>query len=193
MRALRLILIVATGAILAACTTVTTTNPVGTSGGAQTDSRLLGTWLATGPKQEKFYIFFMPRPAEQGYDMQGVGVGPAQGEEKGSWSVMAVTTGKVGDVRFLNGRLLFDSGKAADRTDYFPVVYRLDGKKLTFLLLDPKAAKAAVEAREIAGTVAENGDVVITAAPAALDAYMAAHVNTLFKPTEGMPVFERVD
>lgn len=193
MRALRLILVVATAAILAACTTATTINPVGTSGGPQTDARLLGTWLTTGPKQEKFYVFFLERPAEQGYDMQAVAVGPTQGEEHGSWSVLAVTTGKVGDVRFLNGRLLFDSGKPADRTDYFPVVYRLDGKKLTFLLLDPKAAKAAVEAHEIAGTVAESGDVVITAAPAALDAYMASHVDTLFKALDETPVFHRVD
>ena len=48
--------------MLAACTTITTDNPIGVSGGVQGDARLIGGWkiFLDGDLNGKYYVFFLP-------------------------------------------------------------------------------------------------------------------------------------
>ncbi len=55
------------------------------------------------------------------------------------------------------------------------ILYRVEGKSLTLYLMDEDAAKAAIAAGQIKGTVGpgDNGDVQITSDAADLDAFLA--------------------
>jgi hypothetical protein len=181
MRTLRLLLIVAFAATVAAC--ASTKHPIGISAGPQTDQRLLGAWKGTDPDQgNTIYAFILPRRDAPG--LEAVAVSPQHGDDKGGWSILSIAVGRAGEFRFLNARMLFDNGKPAKPgDDYVPVLYRIEGDKLYISNPDIDAIKRAVQAGELAGTTTESS-VVITAEPAALDAYMARHAAKLFKPSK---------
>jgi hypothetical protein len=189
MHAIRAILVVAVAALLSAC--VTTKHPVGAAQGEQTDTRLLGAWKATDPESGgTIFMFFLPRP-ESPHKVEAIGVSPAHGDEDGGWGSYAIVLGKVGDLTFINAQPLFDDGRPKTADDYVPILYRIDASgRLHFSMAEIDAVKRAVEAGELQGEV-KGGSVVITATPAALDAYVAAHASTLFKPSE--IVFKRAD
>jgi hypothetical protein len=188
MRALRLLVVVAFAAAIAAC--ASTKHPIGVSGGPQTDARLLGGWKGVDPDQgNTIYVFFLPRPDSA--ELHAVGVSPLHGNDKGGWATLAITVGRAGEHRFLNARMLYDNGKPAKPgEDYVPVLYRIEGKTLRILNPDVEALKRAIQAGEIEGRIT-GSSVIITAKPAALDRYMATHAAKLFKPSK--TVLRRMD
>jgi hypothetical protein len=188
MRALRLLVVVAFAAVIAAC--ASTKHPIGISAGPQTDARLLGGWKGVDPDQgNTIYAFILPRPDSA--DLQAVGVSPLHGDDKGGWATLSLVVGRAGEHRFLNARMLFDNGKPAKPDDdYVPVLYTIEGDTLRVSNPDVEALKQAVEAGEIAGKVT-GSSVVITAEPAVLDRYMATHAAKLFKPSK--TVLRRMD
>jgi hypothetical protein len=181
MRAFRVLFAIAFAAAVAAC--ASTKHPVGISAGPQTDARLLGVWKGTDPDEgNAIYVFILPQ--RDGDDLQALGASPMHGDDKGGWANLSLTVGRAGEHRFLSARMLFDNGKPAKPgEDYIPVLYRIDGDTLHILHADVEALKRAVEAGELAGQVT-GSSVVITAEPAALDAYMAANAAKLFKPSK---------
>jgi hypothetical protein len=181
MRALRLLIVVAFAATIAAC--ASTKHPIGVSAGPQTDARLLGGWKGVDPDDgNTIYVFFLPRADSA--DLHAVGVSPQHGTDKGGWATLSIVVGRAGEHRFLNARMLFDNGKPAKPDeDYVPVLYRVEGDTLRILHADVEALKRAVEAGEIEGKVT-GSSVVLTAEPAALDRFMATHAAKLFKPSK---------
>jgi hypothetical protein len=189
MHAIRAVLVIALAALVSAC--VTSKFPVGASQGEQADARLMGAWTATDPKTgNRMFLFFIPRPSG-GHKVEAIGVTPAQGDENGGWGSYAIVVGKAGEHSFINAQPLLDDGKPKSADDYVPVLYTIDRSgRLHFSMLDTDAVKRAVQAGEIQGVV-KDSSVLITAAPAALDAYMATRGAALFKPSE--IVFKRVE
>lgn len=193
MRSLRRLLIVALAAVaLGAC--ATTKHPIGISGEPQRDSRLLGAWKSVGPGDGgAVYVFFFPRPFEP-YILEALGVSPPHGRENnecaqlaqgcGEWGSYSITLGKAGEFRFLNARQWFNrDGKPVKTDGYTPVLYRIEGETLYLSFPDVPMISAAVVAGQLAGEI-KGDSVLITAEPAALDAYMAQHAARLFKPAD---------
>jgi hypothetical protein len=185
MRGLRLLVAAGLAAMLTACLPVTTKTPVGTTAGLGADPALIGTWKghSTGEKGTMYFHFL--RAKDGGID--AVLVGPSTKKDDGGWMVMAMQTAKLGERQFINARAIYDGGKPAEGTmaeNTIPLLYSFDAKGvLTLSLMDEDAAKAAVKAGKIAGTVGEGqfGDVTLTADAKALDAFMqSADAAALF-------------
>jgi hypothetical protein len=165
---------------LAACLPVSTRSPLGTTAGLGQDKALIGSWkvIPTDKSSEDepgFLHFLLDDGA-----MTGLLISTGKPGGDGEWSIYGISTATLGGHAYLNARIVSENGKAAspDETDRtIPLLYRAqqDGS-IAFYLINEDAAKAAVKAGRIEGQVGEGsmGDVLITAAPEALDKFFAS-------------------
>jgi hypothetical protein len=175
---LRIACVALIGIGLCACPPVTTKTPVGTTVKAVSDPAFTGVWQGrVGDNKAPGYFTFFPQ--DDG-TVNVLVVSPPSKDDKGGYGVFAVQTVMLGKYHFVNARETVDDGKPAtgsmaDRT--FPILYRWDDDgALTLYLIDETAARNAVKAGKIAGTIenGEYGDVMLTAPPGTLDAFMAS-------------------
>ncbi len=180
LRAFALFIAVST---LPTCATVTTDNPVGMSGGAEADTRLIGGWKVI-TNDHSGYVFFIPR---QGGGLQAVLVGWEPGSDTklhGEWWIFDILTGKAGRHTLINARPVLQGGDAFPKMQqpnadgYLPLLYRFetDGSVEFFDWSDGHGIIDAIKGGQIAGTV-EGTDVEpnvhITADLHSLDAFFA--------------------
>jgi len=174
-----------------ACLPVTSKSPIGTTAGYKADPRLTGVWKVDSREASGYFAFF---PQADG-STRVVLLEPSSPGDKGGWMVFDVHTATLGADRYMDASELEEDGKPpGQKLAHMPVLYRFgaDGS-LALYLMDEDAAKAAIKTGGIAGMVkpGQFGDVVLTATPAALDAYVQSPAgHALFKkPTE---ILERV-
>jgi hypothetical protein len=184
MKVLRFAIPALAALIVAACLPVTTSHPIGSTAGIGSDRDLSGIWKGRGQDQDKDgYIVFM----DNGDDtMTAIVFSPE--DKGGDWESYTLQTARLGTHRYMNARPALKNGKPVDGGEakvIFPLLYTIANGTLTLSLIDDDAAKAAIAAGRIEGTVdpGDMGDVHITAAPAALDAYFTAEGTTLFRKT----------
>jgi hypothetical protein len=72
-------------------------------------------------------------------------------------------------------------GKPGDA--YISLLYRIEGDTMYLSAPDAQLIGSAIRAGDLAGEI-QGESVLITAEPAALDAFMAEHAAELFKPTD---------
>lgn len=167
--------------MLAGCIPVTTKSPVGSTAGLKTDPQLVGAWYGqVNEDKDNANIAFFPTDKGMVGILIGIPASKNGSGGSGSYTSYAVTTAQLGRYRYINAQALIDDGKVAggaQANDSFPVLYELrDNDTLTLSIVDEDAAKSAIKAGKIAGTV-ENGnygDVALTAAPKALDAFFSS-------------------
>jgi hypothetical protein len=168
---------------LCACTTVSTTNPIGIAKGAVEDAKLMGSWrfIPANDKDSKdpkdvAFAFFVTQPN----GVHGLLVLPGENE----WWEAEIVIGKAGANGMLNVRPAQKNGEPVEGTDklegYFPLRYSAgaDGTISLFLWTED-ALKDAIEKKQVAGTVA-NGAITLTAAPDALDAFFSTAAPDIF-------------
>jgi hypothetical protein len=177
MTALRIALAVAASLLAGACLPVTSQTPVGSTVGLKADPALGGMWRGQPkPPDGPFYMTFLPQTDGT---ITALLAQPPVKDKTGDWSVYSLQTATLGPYQYMNAHEVSDNGKAADMVaagKNFPVLYRINGDgALVLYLIDEKAAKAAIISGKIAGTIEQGqyADVVLTAAPADLDAFMS--------------------
>ncbi len=191
----RILAILAATLALAACLPVATKSPVGSTAGFKADPALYGMWEgSTGDADAAVFIAILPN--ENG-DATAVFIDMPVPVKSGDWGTYALKIAALGPYRYLNARAVLANGKPAEggeSENTFPLLYAVGPNgTLTLYLLDEDAAKAAVKAGKIAGEVASGayGDVVLTGAPADLDAFFASDAGrALF--TKPMIVLHKV-
>jgi len=187
MRALQWMLLAGLALAVAGCLPVTTKSPVGTTAGLGADPDLIGTWKGRSVADKTVMFFHFLRAKDGGID--AVLVGPSTKKDEGGWMAIHIETAALGTSRFMNARAIYDGGKPAEGAmaeHTFPVLYSFGARhELTLTLLDEDAAKAAVKAGKIAGTVGEgmSGDVLLTADAKTLDVF--------FQTPDGMALFKK--
>lgn len=157
---------------VAACLPVTSKSPLGTTAGYKADPRLAGLWKSTSDESAPYFAFF-PQPDGS---TKAIMLEPASPGDKGGWTVFDVRSTTLGSDRYMDASAIEDDGKPPEqKLDHIPVRYSVgaDGS-LTLTLMDEDAVKDAISAGKIAGQVepGKSGDVVLTATPAALDAFL---------------------
>jgi hypothetical protein len=191
----RLFAVLAAAIVLAGCLPVTSKTPVGTTTGLSADPALFGTWKGKNPQdkdQRDGTIHFM-QAKEGGFDIVVV---LAEGSRDDGWTAFTASSARLGDHHFLNATMTYDKGIPAEgrlKGAVIPLLYVRSGRTLTLYQIDEAAAKAAIQAGKINGTIApgDNGDVTITADAAELDRFMARPgAAMLFQP---MLVLKRAD
>ncbi len=190
----RIALAVAAGLVLAGCLPVTTKTPVGTTAGLGADPALIGSWIARSKDQEDknhkdigvAYFHFLQIKGAGAINVLWVSASDRKGDN--GWMSFSASTAKLGAYNYLNAIWLSENGKPAGdnlKEANFPLLYSFGGdRRLTLYLLDEDKAKEAIKAGKIAGTIEPGnfGDVKITAAPGALDAFFATpEAAKLFK------------
>ena len=163
--------------LLAACYPPITTHPVGTTATLTNDPALTGLWRGKSDQSADdrgLYFHFLPATD----NTITVVMVQAGGEPDGDWMVASVSTAALGGNHFMNAQLKFSDGKAEEdeRPGTIPLLYRFEGSnRIVLFLMDEDAAKAAIQAHKIAGTVepGQFGDATITASPKELDAFLA--------------------
>lgn len=177
MRALHIVCVLLIGLMLTACLPVTTTHAIGTTAPATPDSRLIGMWGGKAPDNDATsYFTFLPKDDSS---LTAIAVTPGIIGDKGGWAAFAVTTANLNTKHYINARALFEDNKPATQEDakrIIPLAYHIteDGR-LVLTIIDEDAAKAAVKAGRISGTIGkgDTGDVTITASAKELDAFLA--------------------
>jgi hypothetical protein len=176
MRKFSAVLALATTLLLSACFPPVTVTPVGTTVGLKNDPAIAGVWREPGDKEQRpSYMHILPR-LEGPMTVIIVQAGP---QPDGDWNEVAVTTARLGTSRFMNVRMISGDGKPADDLPpgTIPVRYQIDAKgQLVLYLPGENVAKAAIKAKKIKGTIADNGngDATITADGAALDRFLSS-------------------
>lgn len=187
------------GILAAACLPVTSTSPIGTTVGLGADPVLDGAWKAAPQADDKGpnYMHFL-------VDAQGgmtvLLVSHAHGKGASDWSEYRVTAATLNGHHYLNALTLRENGKASSdvtATHNTPLLYTLsaDGRTLSLYLIDDDAAKAAIKAGKLQGTIepGDYGDVVLTAAPDKLDAFFARDEAVALFGKKPLVVLERLD
>lgn len=157
-----------------ACLPVTSTSPIGTTTGYVADPQLTGMWKSrAGDSASIGYFTFFP---QKDGSFKVILLDPPASDDNGSWMVFEIHAARLGVYQYMDVRVTDDGGKPPDpRLTHVPVLYRAgeDGS-LVLYLMDEDAAKAAIKAGKISGTVEQGdyGDVTLTVAPAALDALL---------------------
>ncbi|HTW36821.1 MAG TPA: hypothetical protein VMD53_19540 [Rhizomicrobium sp.] len=173
---LRIACVALVGIGLSACPPVTSKTPVGTTVKALRDPALTGMWRGRAGGDVVSTFTFLPQ--DDG-TFTVVLVTPPSGKDKGGYGVFSVQTVALGRYHFMNTRETFEDNKPATGTmadNTIPMLYRFTDDALVLYLVDETAAKNAIKAGKLQGTVesGEFGDVTITAAPGELDAFMAS-------------------
>ncbi len=175
---LRIACVALMGIGLCACPPVTSKTPVGTTVKAVRDPALTGVWRGKVAEGDAVsYFTFLPQD-DGTYSV--VLVTPPSAKDNGGFGVFGVETVTLGRLHFINARELSDDNKAAkgamaDNT--IPLLYKLEGDNtLVLYMMDEDAARNAIKAGKIKGTVEEGqfGDVTLTASPGELDTYMGS-------------------
>lgn len=192
MHALRFGLVIAAALLAAACLPVTSKVPIGTTVGLSADPALIGTWKVIPEKKKgpdgkddntsdggPGYIHFLVA-SDGTMTALTISTGKAGPEKaEGDWSVFATGAAALGAYHYLNVRETFENGEPAKDKDAMnvPLLYKLDrGGRLTLYLIGEKAAKDAIAAGKIEGTVEQGdfGDAAITAPADKLDTFFAS-------------------
>jgi hypothetical protein len=191
----RIFAILAAALMLAACIPVTTKSPVGTTAGFKPDPAIYGMWEGA-PEDGKGEAFIAIIPDSDG-EATAIFTDVPVPVKSGDWATYAVQTTALGEYRYINARAILSDGRPAEgreATSSFPILYRMTGDNtLKLYLVDEDAAKAAVTAGKIAGKIEGGnfGDVMLTASPAALDAFFSSDAGrALF--TKPLVVLHRV-
>jgi hypothetical protein len=185
---LRSLVALIAAAMLAGCLPVTSRSPVGTTAGLKADANLFGTWKGRNPDdtQQRDASFHFMRAKDGGIDIV---VAMAEGGSDDGWTAFTARTAMLGANRFLNAVMTYDKAAPVEgglKAANIPLLYIRNGRTMTLYLIDEDAAKAAIKAGRIAGTIGQgaSGDAVITADARDLDAFMAKpEAATLFKRT----------
>ncbi|MBI3677123.1 MAG: hypothetical protein HY243_10980 [Proteobacteria bacterium] len=163
--------------LVAACLPVTSTSPVGSTAGLKSDPALFGIWKGKpkGADNNSYFVFLPPKGDAQD-DMGGVLIFSLDPNDSGLMT-MSIQTSELGNLHFMNARMVSEDAKPSDDPESkntFPVLYEFSHGKLTLYLIDEDAVKAAIAAGKIEGMIEPGtyGDVVITASPEKLDAFM---------------------
>ena len=194
MRLLLLVGSILIGLAMAGCLPVTSLSPLGTTVGAKPDPQLTGMWKGKlGTSAEAAYLTFYP---EQNGVMKVVMLAPPSANDDGGWMIFEARPVALGSYRYLDAREIEDGGKPPDpKLAHVPVLYKISGDGFFVLyLIDETVARAAIRKGTIAGTIepSDFGDVTITAAPTALDAYFGADAGrALF--TKPLGIFQRMN
>ncbi len=176
MKAVRFLIAGCAALLMAACLPVTTKHPVGTTVGFKADPALLGLWKGHGTDGDAKDGWFAFLRNDDG-SMTLILIMP--GTDGDDWDTFRLRTATLGGSHVMNVTGVLKNGEPDDdelAKENIPLRYAFGAHgKLTLSLLDEKAAKAAIEAGRIAGTVGKGdlGDASITADPAALDAFFA--------------------
>lgn len=171
---------------LSAC--VSLPNPIGTSVGFKNDPALRGLWYGKTEKEQSAAYYHVLLNSDNTATVVGVGTG--DGDDKGGWGVLAMTTVTLGGHHYVNARETFEDGKPKPDSDgpsgWVSGLYRLEGDTLTVYGLDDRKVAAEVKAHHIAGTVTPGrfgDDIAITADAAHVDAWLSApNAPSLFAP-----------
>ena len=160
--------------MVTACLPVTSTTPIGTTAGYKPDPQLTGMWKSQADSSGGigYFTFF---PQNDG-SFKVILLDPPASGDSGGWMVFEIHTVRLGAYQYMDARETDDSGKPPDpKLTHVPVLYRVgeDGS-LALYLMDQDAAKAAIKTGKISGTAEQGdyGDVILSAAPAALDAFL---------------------
>ncbi len=184
---IRQIAIVFVCVLLAGCGSVTTKYPIGMTAGLSPDPGLIGPWKgpflneSSDKKGPEAYLHFLKIKGHGA--MIAIWVATRMNDEgEGGAMLFQITTGKVGENRFINA-VEMDADNKPVRTGSTPALYRYDKSgNLHVFYLDESKAIEAIRSGRIAGVITPHGgkdsigyyeDVQITAEPAALDAFMA--------------------
>lgn len=161
--------------LLGGCLPVTTSSPLGTTVAAAPDPQLTGVWKGNlGNSRGAVYVAVYP---EHEGIREIVVLTPPAADDDGGWLVFQARAATLGGNTYLDAREMEEDGKAADpKLSHVPILYNNADGFFAIYLLNEKAARLAIRRRAIAGTIepGEFGDVTITAAPAALDAFFAS-------------------
>jgi hypothetical protein len=171
-RTFRLGLVICAFLGVCACLPVTTTAPIGSTVGTKADPSLTGMWKGRSDKSTIYFTFF---PKSDG-STTVLMLAPPTSADNGDWNVFAARTAVLGAYRFIDARDVEDDGNPGDPAlAHIPVLYSFNADgTLALYLMDEDAVKNAIKAGKIAGVVkpGDFGNVVITATPAALDAFL---------------------
>jgi hypothetical protein len=189
---LRISAAVALAAALSSCLPVTSSSPLGTTVAATADPKLTGMWKGKVGSAANAYMTFYP---ERDGTMKIVLLAPPAADDEGGWMIFAARATVLGSNTYLDARAVEDGGKPPDpKLAHVPVLYRVNGDgSLVLYLIDEAAARGAIGKGKIAGTIepGDQGDVMLTADPAALDAFFASDAGrALF--TSPLAVLQRV-
>lgn len=191
----RLVVILFCAALLVGCLPVVSTTPVGTTAGLGADKALYGTWKGHSPEakdQQDGFLHIMQ--AKDGSLTAALIL--ADGGSDDGWSIFHLRTAALGKNHYLNAVMTFDKDAPAEgklKNANIPLFYVVKDKTLTLSLLDEDKVKEAIKAGTLKGTIepGDNGDAVITASGAELDAFFAKpEAAALFKR---MMVMKRVE
>ena len=171
---------------------------MGTTTGLGADPALIGTWTPVADKaSEGAPGYFHILKAEDG-TLTALLVSTGSEKKTGEWSLYHATTATLGGHGYLNAQPVSENGKT-EKTDEtaanIPILYRVGPHgRLSLYLINEDAAKKAVADGEIDGTVEPGnmGDVVLTASPDKLDAFLASDAGAaLF--TEKLVTLKKVE
>ena len=187
------------GLLATACLPVTSTSPIGSSAGLGPDPALAGAWK-TAPQADETGPTYLHFLADAKDGMTVLIVSHARGKGDSGWSEYRVTAATLNGHHYLNALAVQDDGKPvsdASATRNMPLLYTLsaDGKTLSLYLIDEAAAKAAIKAGKLDGTIepGDFGDVVLTAAPDKLDVFFARDDAAALFDKKPLVVLERLD
>jgi len=208
--AIRIILAAGVTALLAACTNLSTENPIGATAPDALDKRLVGAWkiVESGKEKNKDIGYMFVVPNKNG-GLHAV-ILSVSGEKADSGEAeFDFVPGRAGDEHFINAFHVFDNGEPLkDEPDgYLPYLYRFDanGRLVVYDHADPglKLLADAIGNNRLEGTVivkttgkdgqgnpVSSTEVHITAQADALDAFFAENGKSIF--TENMDTFERI-
>jgi hypothetical protein len=169
---------------LSACTTVSTTNPIGIAAGEVSDARLLGSWKMIPPdkdtkldNKDEAFVFVL---ANVTGGLRSVILFPGDHD----WYEAELIAGKAGEHGMLNLRPIQKNGvpaTGADKIDgYYPMRYTVgaDGSIALFLWSEA-AMTSAIQSSRIAGTI-DNMAITLTAEPQELDDFFSAAAPDIF-------------
>ncbi|HWU25832.1 MAG TPA: hypothetical protein VN154_05460 [Rhizomicrobium sp.] len=171
-------LIVAVAVGLAACPPVTSKTPIGSTVKAEADPALTGMWKGR-IGNTKIFSYFTFLPQKDG-TITALLITPPSAQDEGGWGAFNLQTVALGSNHFINARETFEDNKTASGAmadNVIPLLYRINGDgAVVVYIVDENAAKTAIRNGKITGTIQEGefGDIVLTAAPGDLDAYMAS-------------------
>jgi hypothetical protein len=174
--------------VVSACTVLSTQTPIGISGGASTDARLLGGWKlvsADTGDTGKNYAFVEPRETG-GLHATVISWEPLYILDPNEHyrSTYEIVTGRIGEHRFINARPLLERDEPASEltlaSGYFPIRYRFqaDGSVQFFGEIEGTII-SAIESGLIRGTTTD-GNIRLTADSQSLDAYFADAAPAVF-------------
>jgi hypothetical protein len=179
------LLVLACALFAAGCGSITTKYPIGMTTGLSPDPALYGTWKGHYVNQEHdFYLHFLK---DDGGKIIAIWVAaPPDDTHNGGAAIFQIFTAKLGENRYINASQFLWNDKVTRKSGpggTTPVLYRFESDgHLTICKIDKEKLTKVIESGALAGVIEEHGardsiqhyeDVIVTAEPAELDAFMA--------------------